>query len=100
MPESESLRFKRTIIDDWTLPPDRPSHLEPVEPLPAPVRLPSLGREALSREPFAPADPRRVTMYVCGPTVYNFAHIPAVRALDDFADAWDRALRARRGGAP
>jgi cysteinyl-tRNA synthetase len=24
---------------------------------------------------FAPADPGRVTMYVCGPTVYNYAHI-------------------------
>ncbi|MEJ0023739.1 MAG: cysteine--tRNA ligase [Alphaproteobacteria bacterium] len=24
---------------------------------------------------FAPADSRRVTMYVCGPTVYNYAHI-------------------------
>ncbi|HEY3516008.1 MAG TPA: hypothetical protein VGL98_03095, partial [Gammaproteobacteria bacterium] len=24
-----------------------------------------------AREPFEPADRRRVTMYVCGPTVYN-----------------------------
>ncbi|HWA21106.1 MAG TPA: cysteine--tRNA ligase [Caulobacterales bacterium] len=24
---------------------------------------------------FAPADPGRVTMYVCGPTVYNYAHV-------------------------
>ncbi len=27
------------------------------------------------KEIFEPADPNRVTMYVCGPTVYNHAHI-------------------------
>ena len=27
------------------------------------------------KETFAPANPDRVTMYVCGPTVYNYAHI-------------------------
>ena len=31
------------------------------------------------KEPFAPADPKRVTMYVCGPTVYNVAHIGNAR---------------------
>ena len=31
------------------------------------------------KEPFTPADPKRVTMYVCGPTVYNFAHIGNAR---------------------
>jgi cysteinyl-tRNA synthetase len=31
------------------------------------------------KEPFVPADPKRVTMYVCGPTVYNFAHIGNAR---------------------
>lgn len=31
------------------------------------------------KEPFMPADPKRVTMYVCGPTVYNFAHIGNAR---------------------
>ena len=30
-----------------------------------------------TKEPFAPANPDHVTMYVCGPTVYNFAHIGA-----------------------
>ncbi|HEU4617629.1 MAG TPA: cysteine--tRNA ligase [Gammaproteobacteria bacterium] len=35
----------------------------------------------LSREKqeFVPGDPRRITMYVCGPTVYNFAHIGNAR---------------------
>ncbi|HEX8643671.1 MAG TPA: cysteine--tRNA ligase [Allosphingosinicella sp.] len=31
------------------------------------------------KRPFAPADPKRVTMYVCGPTVYNRAHIGNAR---------------------
>ena len=30
-------------------------------------------------EPFTPADPARVTMYVCGPTVYNYVHIGNAR---------------------
>jgi cysteinyl-tRNA synthetase len=31
------------------------------------------------RETFVPRDPRRVTMYLCGPTVYNYAHIGNAR---------------------
>ena len=33
--------------------------------------------DTLTREKrmFAPLDPSRVRMYVCGPTVYDFAHI-------------------------
>lgn len=31
------------------------------------------------KEPFTPADPARVTMYVCGPTVYNHPHIGNAR---------------------
>lgn len=30
-------------------------------------------------EPFTPADPARTTMYVCGPTVYNYVHIGNAR---------------------
>jgi cysteinyl-tRNA synthetase len=30
-------------------------------------------------EPFTPLDPDRVTMYVCGPTVYNYVHIGNAR---------------------
>ncbi len=32
-----------------------------------------------SLETFTPADPSRVTMYVCGPTVYNYVHIGNAR---------------------
>ena len=31
------------------------------------------------REPFVPQDPNRVTLYVCGPTVYNNPHIGNAR---------------------
>ncbi|WP_341702947.1 cysteine--tRNA ligase [Ferrovibrio sp.] len=34
-----------------------------------------------SKEPFIPQDPQRVTMYVCGPTVYNYAHIGNARPV-------------------
>ncbi|RDS85590.1 cysteine--tRNA ligase [Dyella psychrodurans] len=36
---------------------------------------------SLSRriEPFAPLDPNRVTVYLCGPTVYNYVHIGNAR---------------------
>lgn len=37
--------------------------------------------DTLAREkrPFAPRDPARVTLYVCGPTVYDYAHIGNAR---------------------
>ena len=31
------------------------------------------------KQPFEPIDPNRVTLYVCGPTVYNYAHIGNAR---------------------
>jgi cysteinyl-tRNA synthetase len=45
-----------------------------------------------TREAFTPGDPRRVTMYVCGPTVYNFAHIGNARPYVVF-DVLARLLR-------
>jgi cysteinyl-tRNA synthetase len=41
---------------------------------------------------FAPRDPKRVTMYVCGPTVYNYAHIGNFRPVVVF-DLLFRVLR-------
>ncbi len=34
---------------------------------------------AREKRAFKPQDPKRVTMYVCGPTVYNYAHIGNAR---------------------
>jgi len=49
---------------------------------------------SLSRrvEPFAPLDPQRVTMYLCGPTVYNYVHIGNARGPVVF-DVLVRLLR-------
>ena len=46
------------------------------------------------KELFAPADPKRVTMYVCGPTVYNTAHIGNARPAIVF-DVLYRLLKRR-----
>ena len=47
---------------------------------------------AREKRVFTPADPRRVTMYVCGPTVYNRAHIGNARPAVVF-DTLARLLR-------
>jgi cysteinyl-tRNA synthetase len=44
------------------------------------------------KEPFQPLTPERVTMYVCGPTVYNLAHIGNARPVVVF-DALYRLLQ-------
>ena len=49
-----------------------------------------------TKEPIAPASPDRVTMYVCGPTVYNFAHIGNARPAVVF-DVLYRFLKRRFG---
>ncbi|MEA2988526.1 MAG: cysteinyl-tRNA synthetase, partial [Alphaproteobacteria bacterium] len=50
--------------------------------------------DTLTREkqPFRPLDPARVRMYVCGPTVYDFAHIGNARPVIVF-DVLYRLLR-------
>ena len=48
------------------------------------------------KEPFVPANPDQVTMYVCGPTVYNFAHIGNARPAVVF-DVLYRLLKRRYG---
>jgi len=45
-----------------------------------------------AKEDFAPLDPRNVRMYVCGPTVYDFAHIGNARPVIVF-DVLFRLLR-------
>ena len=44
------------------------------------------------KRPFAPLDPKNVRMYVCGPTVYDFAHIGNARPVIVF-DVLFRLLR-------
>src|SRR3981189_1412821 len=50
--------------------------------------------DTLTREkrPFTPLDPNNVRMYVCGPTVYDFAHIGNARPVIGF-DVLFRLLR-------
>jgi cysteinyl-tRNA synthetase len=45
-----------------------------------------------SKEPFQPLDPKNVRMYVCGPTVYDYAHIGNARPAIVF-DVLFRLLR-------
>ncbi|MBB5208238.1 cysteine--tRNA ligase [Chiayiivirga flava] len=49
-----------------------------------------------SLEPFSPLDPDRVTMYICGPTVYNYVHIGNARPPVVFGVLAD-LLRRRYG---
>jgi cysteinyl-tRNA synthetase len=50
------------------------------------------------KQVFSPQDPQRVTMYVCGPTVYSYAHIGNARPPVAF-DVLFRLLRAKYGTA-
>ncbi|MCT8332516.1 cysteine--tRNA ligase [Leptospira sp. 85282-16] len=43
------------------------------------------------KEPFLPKDPQHVSIYSCGPTVYNFAHIGNIRSFL-FVDILRRSL--------
>ena len=54
--------------------------------------------DTLTREkrPFVPLDPENVRMYVCGPTVYDFAHIGNARPVIVF-DVLFRLLRRLYG---
>jgi cysteinyl-tRNA synthetase len=51
---------------------------------------------ARAKRPFQPADPGRVTLYVCGPTVYSYAHIGNARPAVVF-DVLFRLLRREYG---
>lgn len=51
----------------------------------------SMGRKV---EPFVPDDPKHARMYVCGPTVYSYAHIGNARPAVVF-DVLARVLRAQ-----
>ncbi len=50
--------------------------------------------ESKTKREFIPSDPNNVTMYVCGPTVYSYAHIGNARPAVVF-DILARVLRAQ-----
>ena len=60
--------------------------------------MPLLIHDTLTRtkREFTPRDPRRVTLYVCGPTVYSYAHIGNARPVVVF-DVLYRLLRRLYG---
>ncbi len=51
---------------------------------------------ARKKRHFVPHEPRRVTMYVCGPTVYNYSHVGNFRPVVVF-DVLFRLLRRLYG---
>ena len=51
---------------------------------------------ARTKRDFVPADPKRITMYVCGPTVYGRAHIGNARPAVVF-DTLARLIRHVHG---
>jgi cysteinyl-tRNA synthetase len=59
---------------------------------PEPARLRLYNTLTRRKEDFAPIDPERVRLYVCGPTVYDFAHIGNARPVIVF-DVLFRLLR-------
>jgi cysteinyl-tRNA synthetase len=71
-------------------PPPRPQDETPAEATEARLRL--YNTLTRRKEDFAPIDPKAVRLYVCGPTVYDFAHIGNARPVIVF-DVLFRLLR-------
>jgi cysteinyl-tRNA synthetase len=70
--------------------PPRPQDETPAEPMEARLRL--YNTLTRRKEDFAPIDRKAVRLYVCGPTVYDFAHIGNARPVIVF-DVLFRLLR-------
>jgi cysteinyl-tRNA synthetase len=62
------------------------------EPLERPAALRLYNTLTRRKEDFAPIDPKAVRLYVCGPTVYDYAHIGNARPIIVF-DVLFRLLR-------
>jgi cysteinyl-tRNA synthetase len=71
-------------------PPPQPEDETPAQAKPARLRL--YNTLTRGRQDFAPIDPKAVRLYVCGPTVYDFAHIGNARPVIVF-DVLFRLLR-------
>src|SRR5580698_2872340 len=76
--------------------PPRSQHETPAEATEARLRL--YNTLTRRKENFAPIDPRAVRLYVCGPTVYDLAHIGNARPVIVF-DVLFRLLRHLYGDA-
>src|SRR5580692_9317841 len=70
--------------------PPRPQDETPAEATEAQLRL--YNTLTRRKQDFAPIDPRAVRLYVCGPTVYDFAHIGNARPVIVF-DVLFRLMR-------
>src|SRR5580698_9922927 len=71
-------------------PPPRPQDEAPAKAKPAGLRL--YNTLTRRKDNFTPIDPNAVRLYVCGPTVYDFAHIGNARPVIVF-DVLFRLLR-------
>ena len=60
--------------------------------MPEPYPLRFFNTRTRKIEPFAPIAPPKVTLYCCGPTVYNYAHIGNLRTYV-FEDLLQRTIR-------
>ena len=67
-------------------------------PAPPPARLRLHNTLTRRKEDFVPIDPKAVRLYVCGPTVYDFAHIGNARPVIVF-DVLFRLLRHLYGAS-
>ena len=79
-------------------PPARPPAIDTLPPPPDGRKTPSMPTLVLhnsmtrTRAPFVPIDPAHVRLYVCGPTVYDLAHVGNARGMVVF-DVLVRLLR-------
>src|SRR5271155_5999929 len=73
----------------WAPGVDSPRDLAQIRPMPDLYLHNSLTRR---RERFEPLDPQNVRLYVCGPTVYDLAHVGNARPVVVF-DVLARLLR-------
>ena len=91
--------LRLTLHKPFRLPePQFPPLSEPIIDVPA-MTLRLFNTLTKTKDDFAPLDAKNVRMYVCGPTVYDFAHIGNARPVIVF-DVLFRLLRHIYGDAP
>ena len=91
-PPARQSRVARALRADLAAPRRPVIILRPARPLPMNIRL--FNTLTGQKEPLDPILPGRFRMYVCGPTVYDFAHLGHGRCYIVY-DVLARHLRAR-----